>query len=92
MVDLEELMVGVPVFGCDFHRRRKLLGLSLRQVAEELAVTPPTVARWEASDRPFTMSRRARWNAAMQQAALQRGLAVREAIEARRDDMRKQGY
>jgi transcriptional regulator with XRE-family HTH domain len=79
--------------GAEFGQMRRLLDLSLRQVAGELGVSQSTVQRWEASNRPLDQGRLERWGDAIARADQARTAAVRRATVARRyhRNQRKQG-
>jgi transcriptional regulator with XRE-family HTH domain len=70
--------------GLEFGRARRLMDLSLRQVAGELGVSQSTVARWEADARPLREQRILNWSEALECAEMARVAAVRRATTARR--------
>ena len=73
-MDLEQLMQGVPTTGAEFLLRRRLLGLTRTAVARELGVSDVTLKRYEELPQAHPMERRARWQAALEQAVIQRGI------------------
>jgi transcriptional regulator with XRE-family HTH domain len=70
--------------GQDLLRARRLLDLSLRAVAGEIGVSPSTLQRWEASDRPLDARRLMNWSAALERAELTRRAWTRRATSGRR--------
>jgi len=70
--------------GAEFGQMRRLLDLSLRAVAGELGLSPTTLQRWEASNRPLEQGRLERWGDAIARADQARTAAVRRATVARR--------
>jgi len=79
--------------GAEFGQMRKLLDLSLRAVSGELDVSPTTLQRWEASNRPLDQGRLERWGDAIARADQARTASVRRATVARRyqRNQREQG-
>lgn len=74
--------------GADLLRARRLLDLSLRAVAGEIGVSPTTLARWEASDRPLDQRRLMNWSEALERAEMARVAWTRRATTARRYNRR----
>jgi DNA-binding XRE family transcriptional regulator len=70
--------------GAEFGQMRKLLDLSLRAVAGELGISPTTLQRWEASNRPLSEQRLTNWGDALARADMARVAGVTRATTARR--------
>lgn len=70
--------------GVEFGQARRLLDLSLRQVAAELGCSVTCLARWEKDPRQVDQERLDRWTAALERADVYRVAAVRRATTARR--------
>lgn len=83
-MDLEQLMAGTPTSSEEFLLRRRILGLTRTAVARELGISDVTLKRWEEIPQPHEMSRRSRWQAALEQAVIQRTIAAQRATVARR--------
>jgi len=75
--------------GADLLRARRLLDLSLRAVAGEIGISPTTLQRWEASDRPLNEQRLRNWSEALERAEMARVAAVHRATAARRRSRRQ---
>jgi transcriptional regulator with XRE-family HTH domain len=75
--------------GAEFGQMRRLLDLSLRQVAGEIGISQTTLQRWEASHRPLDQGRLERWAEAIQRAEMARTAAVHRATSARRRSKRE---
>jgi hypothetical protein len=73
-MNLEEMLAGIPGTGEEFALRRRLLGLTRTAVARELHISDVTLKRWEEIPAAHEMSKRARWQAALEQAVIQRGI------------------
>jgi transcriptional regulator with XRE-family HTH domain len=70
--------------GADLLRERRLLDLSLRAVAGEIGISPTTLQRWEASERPLSQQRLTNWSSALERAECSRVAAMHRATAARR--------
>jgi DNA-binding XRE family transcriptional regulator len=75
--------------GAEFGQMRKMLDLSLRAVAGEIGISPTTLQRWEASNRPLTEMRLTNWADAIQRAEMARVAGVRRATLGRRSARRQ---
>jgi transcriptional regulator with XRE-family HTH domain len=70
--------------GQELGAQRRLLDLSLRQVAAQLMISPTQLQRWERDGRQVEQERLQRWGDALSLAAAARMAGVRRATLGRR--------